>query len=163
MTTFRKFLSERIDKGGFTTEDVLISFLPLMRQVIETHKAGMVAPLDGIEHLNVEQSRIWYGDADQQPQRHNLKSVRKLLGAASAGIDVVRERRLTFDVADGVEEDRDLQSAAPDETLRPAYAPGYVCWEHQADHHDPASDVFSLGLILASLACGLDLSDPRGS
>ena len=26
-------------------------------------------------------------------------------------------------------------------------------------HHDPLTDIFSLGLILASLACGLDLCD----
>src|SRR5439155_27889 len=35
-----------------------------------------------------------------------------------------------------------------------------VAWEHELGHHDPLTDVFSLGLILASLCCGLDLSNP---
>ena len=39
------------------------------------------------------------------------------------------------------------------------YIRGYVCWEHLIGHHDPTTDVFSLGLILASLACGLNLAD----
>ncbi len=43
---------------------------------------------------------------------------------------------------------------------RPVYLPGYVCWEHELQHHDPLTDVYSLGLILASLACGLNLNEP---
>ncbi|MCA9051620.1 MAG: DUF4011 domain-containing protein, partial [Planctomycetaceae bacterium] len=39
------------------------------------------------------------------------------------------------------------------------YVPGYVCWEHLIGHHDPVTDTFSLGLLLASLACGIDLTD----
>ena len=53
-------------------------------------------------------------------------------------------------------------SAAPgEEIVRPVYLPGYVAWEHRCGHHDQLSDVFSLGSILASLACGLDLTDPE--
>ena len=47
------------------------------------------------------------------------------------------------------------------EVKRPVYLPGYVTWEHQLGHHDPLTDIFSLGMILASLACGLDLADPE--
>ena len=47
------------------------------------------------------------------------------------------------------------------EVTRPVYLPGYVTWEHQVGHHDPLTDVFSLGMILASLACGLDFADPE--
>ena len=46
---------------------------------------------------------------------------------------------------------------------RPTWLRGYVCWEHLVEHHDPLTDVYSLGLILASLACSLDLADPGGS
>ena len=43
--------------------------------------------------------------------------------------------------------------------LRPVYLPGYVAWEHEIQHHDPLTDIFSLGLIMASLACGLNLNE----
>ena len=36
-----------------------------------------------------------------------------------------------------------------------------MTWEHQVGHHDPLTDVFSLGMILASLACGLDFAEPQ--
>src|SRR5208282_5312554 len=35
----------------------------------------------------------------------------------------------------------------------------YRSWEHAVGHHDELTDIFSLGLLLASLACGLDFSD----
>ena len=44
---------------------------------------------------------------------------------------------------------------------KPVYLPGYVSWEHELGHHDPLTDVFVLGLILASLTCGLNLNDPE--
>ncbi len=47
------------------------------------------------------------------------------------------------------------------EVTRPVYLPGYVSWEQQLRHHDPLTDVFSLGMILASLAVGLDFTEPE--
>jgi len=59
-------------------------------------------------------------------------------------------------------ENRDLSVAdAGAEITRPVYLPGYVAWEHRVGHHDQLTDVFSLGLILASCTCGLDLTDPE--
>ena len=161
MTSFHTFLREQIQRGGFATEDVLVSFLPLMQQVIETHEYSEVAPLSGLDKLHVEGVRIWYHLDDQSPQQRNIGTVRRMLRAAGSGIDVVGERKVTFDVDAGIQEDRDLQSATVhDEVTRPVWLAGYVCWEHQLGHHDPTTDVYSLGLILASLACGLDLADP---
>jgi len=34
----------------------------------------------------------------------------------------------------------------------PAYLPGYRSFEHLLGHHDPQTDIFSLGLILGSMA-----------
>ena len=56
----------------------------------------------------------------------------------------------------------DLAIGADEEPVtRPVYLPGYVAWEHRLGHHDPLTDVFSLGMILASLVCGLDFADPE--
>ena len=160
MTSFHEFLRQQ-KSNGFTTEDVLVSFLPLMRQVIETHESGFVAPLDGIEKLHVDGVRILYAEASQQPLRRNLRAIKALLNDRAGAIDVIRERQLTMDVHDGVEQDIDLQvSDVPGNVERPVYLPGYLCWEHQLDHHDPATDIFCLGLILASLACSLDFTEP---
>ncbi|MES1160438.1 MAG: DUF4011 domain-containing protein, partial [Bacteroidota bacterium] len=41
----------------------------------------------------------------------------------------------------------------------PAYLPGYQCFECLLGHHDPQTDIFSLGLILGSMTLGLNLYD----
>jgi hypothetical protein len=43
--------------------------------------------------------------------------------------------------------------------VRPAYLSGPASWELRVGHHDEISDVFLLGMVIASLACGLDLAD----
>ena len=74
---------------------------------------------------------------------------------------MVGESHHTTDVDAGMLEHRDLWVGdARAELTRPVYLPGYVSWEHRAGHHDPVTDVFSLGLLLASCACNLDFTDP---
>src|SRR5437764_762086 len=41
----------------------------------------------------------------------------------------------------------------------PAFLPGYRAWEHALGHHDELTDIFSLGMLLASAACALDFTD----
>ena len=53
---FLKFLADGHAKGGFEMDDILSAFLPLMRQVVTTHQTGMVAPLDGIGALEVNEA-----------------------------------------------------------------------------------------------------------
>ena len=49
MSTFHEYLRTRLETGGFSTEDALGSFLPLVREVLEAHAAGRVAPLEGLD------------------------------------------------------------------------------------------------------------------
>ena len=160
MTAFHDFLRGQIEYGGFSTADVLLSYLPLMRQVIATHESGDVAPLEGLGELTVDGVCVRYSENAQRSERRNLRSVRRMLYPSSRGVDVVGQSRLVLDVDAGAQQYESSDIARGDEDLqRPAFAAGYVCWEHMLGHHDPATDVFSLGLILASLACGLDLAD----
>ncbi len=160
MTSFHKFLKQQIASGGFSTEDVLVSFVPLVRQVIETHQDGRVAPLEGIEALQTEGRRIWYHRAEELRPRNNLRQIRKTLHARPSGVHVVQESISTFDVDDGTSSVRNQSMADDGDTnARPVWLSGYRCWEHVQEHHDPITDVFSLGLILASLACRLDFTN----
>ena len=77
-------------------------------------------------------------------------------------MEVLSERRRTLDVDGDAGEAANLEVGVRDQALtRAVYLPGYVCWEHLVGHHDPVSDVFSLGLVLASLACALDFAEPE--
>ncbi|WP_242342062.1 AAA domain-containing protein [Anaeromyxobacter terrae] len=160
MTTFHEFLRARLAAGGFSTEDALASFLPLARQVADAHAAGLVAPLDGVAALQVEGARIWFHESLTRKPTRAASEVQRL-DRPVGGVEVLSDQRRAIDVERGGGEAANLEIGARDQPLtRPVYLPGYVCWEHVAGHHDPVSDVFSLGLVLASLACGLDLAEP---
>ena len=45
---FVKFLEAGLAKGGFKMDDVLAALVPLMKQSLAAHEAGLVAPLEGI-------------------------------------------------------------------------------------------------------------------
>ncbi|MFP6670119.1 MAG: AAA domain-containing protein [Pirellulaceae bacterium] len=162
MSDFYDFLSSRLEQQGFSTEDTLVSFLPLVRDVIAAHAQGRVAPLRGLDQLHVEGSEIWFEQDACSVIKMKLSTVESQLAELRAPLDVVGK----------YEEDGSAKSCAEVEQARlpigevgqeiegPLFLPNYVCWEHELDHHDPLTDVFSLGMILASLACGLDFSNP---
>lgn len=161
MTTFHEYLLERLEIGGFSTEDTLAAFLPLVREVLDAHAAGLVAPLKGLDALHVETARIWFEESQRAEPRSNPSAVRRVEAAARASVEIVSEQRRTIDVDEGRDEFVDLAVGDRDaKIIRPVYLPGYVSWEHLLEHHDPLTDVFSLGMILASLACGIDLAEP---
>ena len=157
MTRFGEFLQSRLDTGGFTTEDALASFLPLAREIHDAHNAGLVGPLEGIDDLHVEGVRIWFEEAKRRPLRNASAEVRRAEQVERAAVEVVGETRITTDVENGVQDVTQLAIGDCDQPVtRPIYLPGYQAWEHRLGCHDPLTDIFSLGMILASLACGLD-------
>ena len=162
MTTFQEFLRRRLETGGFSTEDALASFLPLVREVLESHAAGRVAPLEGLAALHVDGVRIWFEEAQRQEPRLNRAALNRIEATGPLAVTIIAETRLTAEIDQ--DEDAVIDLSIGDrsaDVVRPVYLPGYVTWEHQVGYHDPLTDVFSLGMILASLACGLDFADPE--
>ena len=75
---------------------------------------------------------------------------------------MVSEHRVTTEVDEGSEQVLNLAVGDPEQVIdRPVYLPSFEAWEHQLGRHDPLTDVFSLGIVLASLACGLDLGEKQ--
>ena len=50
-------------------------------------------------------------------------------------------------------------TVAEEVNAKPRYLTGHRSWEIEAGHHDPLTDIFGIGLLMASLATGLDFSD----
>ncbi len=162
MTAFHEYLRTRLETGGFSTEDTLTSFLPLVREVLDAHAGSLVAPLEGLDALRVEGPRIWFEEARRVEPRNNIARVRQIEIAGQSSVEIVSEQRRVTDVDEGRDEVVDLAIGERDSAIeRPVYLPGYVAWEHQLGHHDPLTDVFGLGMILASLACGMDFTEPE--
>ncbi|PQO38849.1 DNA helicase [Blastopirellula marina] len=159
---FQSYLTQRLDADGFSTEDALGAFLPLVRETLEAHAAELVAPLVGIEDLNVEGNRIWFEEAKRLPFRRNPSELKQIQSLNPSSVEIVNEIRRSSSIDEGEESTTYLSIGVPGEKItRPVFLPGYVAWEHECEHHDPLTDIFSLGMILASLACGLDFSEPN--
>ena len=125
MSGFETFLAERLEADGFSTEDVLSSFLPLAREVLETHLAGFVAPLEGLSELQVEGVRVWYEPSKRQLPRHNEKSVRSIEIANRTAVEVVSETRRVTEVGDASGAIVNLAIGDPEAAIeRPVYLLG---------------------------------------
>ena len=155
------FLEAGIAKGGFETDDVLAALLPLMKQVHAAHEAGLVAPLDGLHDLTVTESgQILFAPAKVNSPEKNSGRIETLQSSGSHAIEVVGESRRVADLDQASLTVSDLAVAtAGSDITKPVFLPQYRSWEHAVGHHDELTDIFSLGMLLASVACGLDFTD----
>ena len=158
---FLNFLEAGVAKGGFETDDLLSVMLPLMKQVVAAHQSGLVAPLDGVEDLTItETGHLMFAPAKLTPPEKNLRKVDALQSAINSGVEVVGEMRRTADIDKSSLNVANLRVGSSENGIsQPVFLPGYRSWEHAVGHHDQLTDIFSLGLLLGSVACGLNFTE----
>ncbi|WP_426210574.1 AAA domain-containing protein [Massilia sp. TWP1-3-3] len=139
------------------TEDLQGWVLPLFEQVAALHAQNRVAPLEGVAVLRFDYNQLWFENAlAREPVLAQSK-----LDKVDELVTLNVTRRLFADdnlTRDLFASDADAEHAG-ELPAAPLYLPGYVSWEHSCGHHDGLTDIFVLGLILASVACRLNLSD----
>ncbi|RYD62308.1 MAG: DNA helicase, partial [Verrucomicrobiaceae bacterium] len=160
---FLHFLEQGHERGGFETDDVLAAVLSLMREVEAIHDAGQVAPLHGVSALLVHEDRaLGLKSAEGIAPTSNAIRVYELQVPASHGVEIIGEMRRESDEDHYLTKVTNLDVAnAEDEITKPVFLTDYANWEHAIGHHDALTDIHSLGMLLASLACGLDFTDPK--
>ncbi|HUA66093.1 MAG TPA: AAA domain-containing protein [Alphaproteobacteria bacterium] len=159
---FLKFLEAGVDRGGFETDDVLSALVPLMKQTLATHRAGQVAPLNGIADLSLSaEGHLTFAPDKAAPPQKNASKVEAIQSPQSRAMDIVAEARITADIDQSSLKVSDLGVNKDDSAItKPMFLPDYRSWEQAVGHHDELTDIFSLGMLLASVACGLDFTDP---
>ena len=149
-----------LERGGLQTDDVIAICVPLLREVATLHENGLVAILDGVHAYAVTEGGALTLKRPQGTHPvSNRPALERLQAPVSSVLRLVGDLQLTNAADKGVEI-RDLgveQDDAP-ALERPAYLPGYLAWENRVGHHDALSDILCLGQVLATLACGIDLS-----
>src|SRR5882672_10012190 len=103
MMPFTEYLNHRLEVGGFTTEDALASVLPLVRQVAAVHRAGLVAPLQGVNAIHVENNRLWFEEAHAHKPVHASAKLRDLERPATGAVEVVGQFRVDMNVEHGAD------------------------------------------------------------
>ena len=137
-----------------------ISTSPARPEKPQQRQASKLREREWLTHLQVDEN----GSISFEPaQAQDSKTKWFGLGHTNPeaqGVEVVGERRQIIDLSDErIRTEQEELTEADALVKQPKYLPGYVTWEHQAGQHDPITDIFSLGLILATAACGLDLTD----
>jgi len=149
--SFHSFLAETV-KNRLNTEDIVAAIVPLIEQTIETHDRGLVAPLAGIGAIQVTHGRLWFRETDAHEPSRNQTRLDAVQPARQRPVEIVEVR--------SGKENR-LILSPQDEVLFPSYVTDYFSWEHLIGHHDPLTDIFSIGMILASLALREDFTDRK--
>jgi hypothetical protein len=161
MASFDSLLQQAQQTGGLETEDLRAAVLPLWQQVAAMHELGMVAPLRGTAELAVDDQYRLSIVGDARPPSRNRGQLNDVQRPESQAFQVLGEQRLIHDVDAGLQRVESLDVVEPGAPVeRPVFVVGYEVWEQQIGHHDPAADIASLGLVLASLALGLDFRVP---
>lgn len=157
---FVEFLNEGIDNGGFHNDDIIAIALPLLHEVLTFHEQGKVAPLEGLKHILITNNLLDIDENFVQSSKYNNTRLSEISKTVSQVFDIIDETKQTTDVEESFIKETNLtiQFEKDKEITKPVYLPGYVCYEFLIGHHDALSDIFVLGLIIGSLAAGLDLN-----
>lgn len=159
--SFLEFLRDGFERGGFETEDVLAALLPLLQQVKEAHDLSLVAPFEGVADIQADGTRLFFEENKRLSPSDRLFAVEAIQKPGSAAFEIAGEYHQTADLTQGVFEQKNLLVSTTETITKPVYLPGYVCWEHKLDHQDQVTDIFSAGMMLASIACKLDFTNPE--
>jgi hypothetical protein len=139
------------------TDDVLTVMRPLLQDVAEAHERGEVARLDRVDTLVVadRQTLEFVVDGFEVPTT-NDDEVRRIEQPRSAGVQIVGDYNATqHDDGSTTWANRAIVMSG-DAINMPVFLPRYSSWELEIGHHDALTDIYHLGLIMASLAGRLD-------
>ncbi|MEM9726246.1 MAG: DUF4011 domain-containing protein, partial [Pseudomonadota bacterium] len=166
---FHDLLKDFASVDAIGSDELLAAILPLFQQTFDLHEAGMVAPLDGVEHVRVYRRRLFLGPDAARPPVWNALAVNQIQGgplqapawgdgAATRPMGGLAALRESLDEEDPVGRLLAQRGRAP---TKPLFTLDYRAWEHAVGNHDPLTDIFSLGMLAASLATGLDFTEER--
>lgn len=160
--SFQSFLRQALDRGGFPAKELVAAVLPLFEAVVNAHEGGLISGLRGTTGLDVDEHGVLTIDRGSF-RNPDLNLIRiEALAARFGGGDAVGELNRTFQIAEGMSSTANLDMAAPVMAIsRPIFIVGYGSWEQVVSHHDPVTDIFLLGQLLASLATGLDFHERK--
>ncbi|HTI90308.1 MAG TPA: AAA domain-containing protein [Puia sp.] len=157
---FNAFLPAAFDKGDYSTDDSIAFVMPLFREVLSFHEAGLVGPFEREETLFLTSGVLDIDETFAHAPVQALYRVEALFPQMqSRSFEVVDKIRLVAETGDDTMSTATFQVHMDlrEPLVHAAYLPGYRSFEQMAGHHDPQTDIFCLGLILGSMSMGLDL------
>jgi predicted DNA-binding WGR domain protein len=157
---FNKFLETAFDQGDYATDDVIAFIMPLFEEVLSFHEASLVGPFEKEEALFITDNRLDIDETLAHTGSNAAAAISQLFTSLqSSHFDIVGKSKMETDVDEGSSNMENLQVRFNKEEplVYPAFIKGYTCFEIELGHHDAQTDIFCLGLVIGSMALGLDL------
>jgi superfamily I DNA and/or RNA helicase/predicted DNA-binding WGR domain protein len=157
---FKEYLQQN---GGLYNDDFVALFLPLLKHITRIHEENKVARIYASEALQVrDRSLVLLQDNTFDPElRYQaLKALEDQ--AKQQGVFEITERlKQSTDVGTGDVgvESQELYTDDNKGTIKPSYFLNYQTYEQQLGHYDQKTELFVLGMIMASFAFDLDFSN----
>lgn len=150
------WLERKISDAPLASDDLITYCLPLFREVAKVHESNRVVDLCGFKGININDDILTVNHSEISDVVRNSIQLEKIDVQYSDRIVVTEEVSIDLTQNDRITQNslirRDNTSIES-----PVYIPYFSSWEVEIDHHDELTDIFHLGMILASLACGLNL------
>lgn len=144
------------------TDDIVHLMVGLMREVADIHAHGGVAELTLGSVRERADGRLELVNRRGIEPANQLAAIDRVQPRVSTALKVVGEFRVTDDQDTGTKvENLSAEGDAETAITKPVYLPNLRNWELELGHHDEITDVFQVGMIMASFACGLDPTNPQ--
>ncbi|MEN2401364.1 AAA domain-containing protein [Flavobacterium sp. MC2016-06] len=159
-SAFYQFITENFQKGSFTNDDITAIILPLLKTVSIIHNQGKVASLEDISTIYIENGHFHITD-DAFEIKQNLRPIEALFKNKSKAFEISGEQYTKTEIGEEISREYGDKtvSESEEENKKAIYVKDYGCFELEFEHHDPVTDIFILGMILASIALKFDFTD----
>ncbi|KFF04757.1 AAA domain-containing protein [Flavobacterium reichenbachii] len=160
-SAFYQFITENFQKGTFTSDDIIAIMMPLLKTVTAIHNQGKVASLDAISTIYIENGHFNIIDNTFEI-KNNLKPVAALFKSKSKAFEISGLHYTKTEIGEEVTREYGNKSVSENEeetNKKAVYIKDYSCFEFEFDHHDPVTDIFVLGMILASITLKFDFTE----
>lgn len=155
---FYNFISHHFAIGSFTNDDVVSMMLPMLKIVAEIHHSGKVAKLDDLSSIYIDESHFLISK-DALSIKNQKHLFEHLFQSKSQSLEITGEMHTQVQIGENVHwSASDAMLADGEDSPKNVYLKDYRCFESDFGHHDPLTDIFILGLILASVSLNLDFT-----
>ena len=142
------------------SDDIVGAVRALLEEVRDCHEDGKVAGLERVDLLALTTAgELRLGACPTGLPMRNDGKLMDIQKPRALAVDIVRQIGVD-ERGEGQTSVTDRSIAAPgQEPDQPLFYRNYGSWECAVGHHDALTDIFHLGLLMGSLATGLDFRD----
>lgn len=155
-------LIHRINEfGQLRSQDFQAYAIGLLEEMVHHHSEGRILKINASKKVVFDGQALRLNGSASEPSHWTRPLFRK--SNSETPLKVSEEFKEVMD-ADGFTDSYENLSILKEfrsDLTKPVYFTEYRCWEESFEHFDAVTDIFNVGMVLASVAFGLDFNDPQ--